>query len=46
MEVCEDVLALDILRDEFELAMSNFISLEVSLGHFKHTSLQTIAGQL
>ena len=46
MKVCEDMFSLDIFRDELELAVSHLVSLEVSLGHFKHTPLQTISGQL
>ena len=45
MEVGEYMLALYVLRYEPELAVSYFITLQVSLSHLEHTTLQTITGQ-
>lgn len=44
MEVGKAVLALNILRDEFELAEGHLVILQVSKAHLEHTSLKTIWG--
>lgn len=44
MEVCEAVLALNILGDELELTEGHLVVLQISEAHLEHASLQTIGG--